>query len=161
MINNGIKEREAEFRRRCRRHGLRITPQRIAIYARLTIARNHPSATELYEQVKAEFPEITLGTVNRTLLAFADIGLARAVVASGEPKRFDPDTAAHHHFHCVKCSRIVDFRDASYDALKVPSEICEKYVVLGKTMTLEGICDDCQKRKKEVHRGRRTEKTDQ
>lgn len=137
-----------EFRRLCRRHGLRITPQRVAIYERLTAALDHPSATKLYKQVRVKFPNITLATVNRTLLALAEIGLARPVMSSGEPKRFDPDPEAHHHFHCVKCGRIVDFRDVSYDGLKVPREISERYVVLRRKITLEGVCDNCQKKTK-------------
>jgi len=161
MIDDEKKERLREFRRRCRRRGLRITPQRVAIYEMLAASLNHPSATEIFKQVKAEFANITLGTVNRTLLMFANSGLTRVVVSSGEPKRFDPDTADHHHFHCVKCGRIIDFRDASYDGLKVPEEISEKYTVLGKKITLEGVCDSCQKITKGVHHGKRTKKADQ
>jgi Fur family peroxide stress response transcriptional regulator len=161
MESAGHEASKREFRRLCRRHGLRITPQRVAIYQRLVAARDHPSATELYKQVRVEFPNITLATVNRTLLAIAEIGLARPVLSSGEPKRFDPELQVHHHFHCLRCGRLVDFREASYDGLKVPREISERYVVLRKKITLEGVCDNCQKKPKEVNHGRGTKKADQ
>ena len=45
-------------------------------------------------------------TVNRTLLSFAHMGILDIVEGYGYPKRFDPNLARHHHFHCLKCHRI-------------------------------------------------------
>jgi Fur family peroxide stress response transcriptional regulator len=160
MTNNRPGEKMRAFKKRCRERGLRITPQRIAIYDRLSASSDHPTATEMCGQIRREFPNISLGTVNSALLTFAAIGLARVVEASGDPKRFDPDMKNHHHFRCVKCGRIIDFHDGTYDALNVPAEISKKYVVFGKKVSLEGLCDDCQKRTKEVYHGKRTKKAD-
>ena len=141
-------ERLQELERHCHKYGLRVTPQRVAIYKKLVASDKHPSATEIYRQIRREFPNVSLGTVNSTLITFARIGLARIVESSGDPKRFDPDTTMHHHFRCVGCNRIIDFREQTYDNIKVPGEIEKKFLVLGKKVYLEGLCDKCQNKVK-------------
>jgi Fur family peroxide stress response transcriptional regulator len=138
------EERMLSFESICREHSLSITPQRVAIYKELLSSLEHPSAIMIYKKVSEYYPNISLDTVNRTLLTFHKIGLAKAVGGSGDPKRFDPNLEPHHHFKCVSCGKIVDFRDEFYDALEIPAEIKEKFVVLEKKVHLEGFCDQCK-----------------
>ncbi|GBE02174.1 peroxide-responsive repressor PerR [bacterium BMS3Bbin06] len=90
------------------------------------------------------FPNISFDTVNRTLLTFARVGIVNIVEGFGDPKRFDPDNASHHHFRCLKCNNIIDFHSKSCDNVKVPEEIKGQFVVLRKRVCIEGICDQCQ-----------------
>jgi Fur family transcriptional regulator, peroxide stress response regulator len=129
----------------CREHGLNVTPQREAIYRELMSSSEHPSAVTLLARVREIFPNISLDTVNRTLLTFHEIGLVRVVESSGDPKRFDPNLEPHHHFRCVSCGRIVDFRHETYDRLEVPPEIAEKHLIREKVVHLKGICDRCRR----------------
>ncbi len=139
-----IEERLLSFESICREHGLSITPQRVAIYKELLSSLEHPSAIMIYKKVREYYPNISLDTVNRTLLTFHKIGLAKAVGGSGDPKRFDPNLEPHHHFRCVSCGKIVDFKSESYDTLEVPPELEEKFVVMEKIVHLEGYCDNCK-----------------
>jgi Fur family peroxide stress response transcriptional regulator len=138
------KKRLLSFESICREHSLSITPQRVAIYKELISSAEHPSAINIYKKVRGYYPNISLDTVNRTLLTFHKIGLAKIVESTGEPKRFDPNLESHHHFRCISCGEIIDFRDESYDALEIPAEIKEKFVVLEKKVHLEGFCDQCR-----------------
>jgi Fur family peroxide stress response transcriptional regulator len=133
-----------EFREICRTQGLKITPQRLAIYQELISSKEHPSASAIYEQIKKYYPNISFGTVNSTLLVFSSIGLAKIVESSGDPKRFDPDLEPHHHFRCVKCGKIIDFHNAAYDRMAIPSEIEKRFIILEKKVHLEGLCDKCR-----------------
>jgi Fur family peroxide stress response transcriptional regulator len=133
------------FEEICRQHGLNVTPQRAAIYKELISSKEHPSAVAILERVRKTFPNISLDTVNRTLLTFHKIGLARVVESSGDPKRFDPNLEPHHHFRCVSCGTIVDFEHDGYDRLDVPAEIAEKFLIQEKVVHLKGICDRCRK----------------
>ena len=142
--SNRTEERLLSFESICREHGLSITPQRVAIYKELISSSEHPSAITIYKKVSEYYPNISLDTVNRTLLTFHKIGLAKAVGGSGDPKRFDPNLEPHHHFRCISCGEIIDFRDEFYDALEIPAEIKEKFVVLEKKVHLEGFCDQCR-----------------
>lgn len=148
MMNTEIREKLRAFADHCHEYGLRITPQRAAIYKKLVASDKHPSATDIYEQIRRDFPNISLATVNSTLITFSKIGLARIVESSGDPKRFDPDTEMHHHFRCVQCNRIVDFQDETYNNIRVPAEIAKKFLILGKKVYLEGLCDKCRKQAK-------------
>ncbi len=135
------------FRDRCRDVGLKITPQRIAIYRELLNTDEHPSADRLHEKVRKTFPNISLDTVNRTLLTLNEIGAAHVVEGSGDAKRFDGGLEKHQHFKCVKCKRIIDFHHKPFDNIKLPKEISKKYTVLRKTVYFEGICDLCKQSK--------------
>lgn len=139
-----LDEKQRMFEEVCHRHGMKITPQRVAIYKELTSSKRHPSAITIFRTIRKYYPNISLGTVNSTLLSFSRIGLAKIVESSGEPKRFDPDMEPHHHFKCIKCGRIIDFINDTYDNIAVPAEIKRKYVVTGKKVHLEGLCDKCR-----------------
>ena len=132
------------FESKCRERGLSITPQRIAIFRELISTSEHPSAVSIFKKVRKYYGNISLDTVNRTLLTFQEIGLAKIVESSGDPKRFDPNLDPHHHFRCMKCGKIVDFQNPMYDAIEIPREIQEKYLVVDKRVYLEGFCEECQ-----------------
>jgi Fur family peroxide stress response transcriptional regulator len=139
------KEKLHKFESICRQNGLSITPQRVAIYKELITASDHPSAMTIFNRVREYYSNISLDTVNRTLLKFKEIGLAKVVESSGHPKSFDPNLEPHHHFRCVKCGKIYDFKDEAYDALTLPESIKKKFIVLDKIVHLEGICDACRR----------------
>jgi len=128
----------------CRERGLKVTPQRIAIYRELVKTNEHPSAEMLCEKVRQVFPSISLDTVNRTLLTLNDIGAAFIVEGSGDAKRFDGGLDEHQHFKCVKCKRVIDFSHEPFNNIEVPQEMEEMFVVLRKSVYLEGICDLCR-----------------
>lgn len=128
------------------KHNLKITPQRMAIYQELIQSKEHPSAVVIHERINNIYPNVSLDTVNRTLLTFSEIGLVRIVEGRGDPKRFDPNLRQHHHFRCVKCGEIYDFYSEDYDALNIPENLKQKFLVTSKRVTLEGICDHCKQK---------------
>ncbi len=140
----GMDHEFKKFEEICRQHNMKITPQRVAIYKALLNSREHPSAVTIHEQIKKMFPNVSLDTVNRTLLTFSEIGLVQIVEGRGDPKRFDPNLQPHHHFRCVKCGEISDFYSDEFDALRIPDQVQQKFVITAKRVLLEGICENCQ-----------------
>ena len=138
-----LDEKVRRFEQLCRQTGLKVTPQRIEIYKKLVKSSEHPSAEMLHRKVKKIFPNISLDTVNRTLLKLADICVAFIVEGSGDAKRFDGGLQVHQHFKCIKCKRIIDFHHKPFDNIRVPKAISERFKVLRKTVYFEGICDAC------------------
>ena len=53
-------------------HGIRKTPQRLAIAEVVINSGDHPSVKEIFERVKEFFPYVTLATVYSTLAVLAD-----------------------------------------------------------------------------------------
>lgn len=135
------------FKAMCRNYKLKITPQRMAVYKVLSRSQNHPSAESVYKKVRKILPNISLDTVNRTLLTLNRIGAAFIVEGSGDVKRFDAGLEIHQHFKCTKCKRIIDFHHKPFDNINVPRAIANKFKVLKTTVYLEGICDKCLKKK--------------
>ena len=134
------------FYRRSKENGLKITPQRTAIYQELLKAKDHPSADVIYRRLVKKIPNISFDTVNRTLAIFSRIGITNVVEGYGQPKRFDPDMNIHHHFRCVQCDTIIDFHNKAYDNITVPQEIQRQFTVWNKKVVLEGLCNKCKKK---------------
>ena len=133
-----------QFANKCRQTGLKVTPQRIAVYQELLKTEEHPSAETLHRKLRKKFPSISLDTVNRTLLTLNEIGAAHVVEGSGDAKRYDAGTEEHQHFKCIKCRRIIDFHYKPFDEIKLPAYIGKKFKVLRKTVYVEGLCDLCK-----------------
>ncbi len=127
----------------CREAGLRVTPQRIAIYKVLANSKEHPSADSVYRQVRRDMRNISFDTVNRTLITFSEIGVAFVVEGSGDVKRFDGNLESHQHFKCIRCKKIIDFHHEPFDNISLPKNVENEFTVLRKTVLLEGICREC------------------
>lgn len=135
-------EKLKSFYECCRKAGLKITPQRIAVYKSLITSSSHPTAERVFHNVRKEMSNISLDTVNRTLLTLVEIGVAFIVEGSGQPRRFDGGMEAHQHFRCLKCGKIIDFHYKPYDNIRVPVQL-RQIKVIRKTVCLEGYCTDC------------------
>ncbi len=140
-----IEKQMTDFQAQCRETGLKVTPQRMAVYKALVETTEHPSAEVVFRKVRRIFPSISLDTVNRTLLTLSDMGAAFVVEGSGEAKRFDANLSTHQHFKCLKCRRILDFHHEPFDQIDVPANLAGHVTVLRKTVYLEGLCDHCRK----------------
>jgi len=134
------------FYQKSKEEGLKITPQRTAIYQELLKAKDHPSADIIYKRLIKKIPNISFDTVHRTLLTFSRIGIANIVEGYGQPKRYDPDMNIHHHFRCIRCNNIIDFHNKAYDNIAVPEEINKQFTVINKKVVLEGLCSKCRRR---------------
>lgn len=131
------------FRQVCKAHKLSLTPQRVAIYKALLASEDHPRTEDIFNLVRASFPDISMDTVYRTLNKFTAIGLANLLEGCGQARRYDPMTAQHHHFRCKRCNAVIDFHDERFNTLRPPDFITEKYAVSSVKVILEGICDKC------------------
>lgn len=134
-----------DFDRRCRQNGLKITPQRVAVYKALVSTDTHPTAEEVHKMVRRDISNISLDTVNRTLLTLAEIGAAFRVEGTGQPRRFDGGLEVHQHFRCVKCSKIVDFHYEPFDNIEIPPYLQGQFEIMRKTVYLEGTCEACRR----------------
>ncbi len=131
------------FYKKCAEHGLKVTPQRTLIYDVLMKRTDHPSADTVYKAVRKKLPNISFDTVYRTLISFTEIGLLQVSEVFGGIKRFETVLTPHHHMHCTRCQKIIDFTDPSFDKLAVPERLRKDFTVLSKRVVLEGLCSAC------------------
>lgn len=100
--------------------------------------RNHPTADEVYNKLKKDFPHLSLGTVYRNLNTFAQNGDIRRVFAPGAGDRFDFRLDDHEHMLCDKCGRVFDVNAC----VSVKVEDSEA-TIHGYTLILHGTCAKC------------------
>ena len=87
---------------------MKYSKQREALLTLLRSTRSHPSADWLYENLRKEFPNISLGTVYRNLNLLTDIGEALKITTPDGADRFDGCVKPHNHFFCTECRRVLD-----------------------------------------------------
>ena len=68
----------------------------------------HPTADWIYQQLKPEIPDLSLGTVYRNLSMFKDKGEIISIGTVGGVERFDGNAAPHVHFVCTDCELVTD-----------------------------------------------------
>lgn len=88
--------------------GLRATPQRELVYQLLLAERNHPTAEEVFQRIKASSPHISLATIYNCLEALVGCGLVKPVHFERAPTRYCPNLTEHAHFHDADTGRILD-----------------------------------------------------
>ncbi len=128
-----------------RKAGLRATPQRIAICELLTESDAHPTANDIYIELKQQFPSLSLATIYNTLDVLVGIGLVNALGSIGDDKvHFDADVSPHINLACVKCHKIVDATSNFINQLN--DEINKKsgFELFGSRILYYGHCPECQ-----------------
>ena len=135
-----------EIRQRFKACGLKLTPQRAAIYQALVETTSHPTAEDLHRQVTKVHPMISPNTVYYTLSVLRDAGLVREVNYWHDRARFDANMALHHHLICLGCRRIQDLMDDALDGLMVSRERRAGFEVAGHRVEFHGFCAACSRR---------------
>ena len=134
-----------DIRRRFRTRGVRLTPQRAAIYRALADTTMHPTAEALYRQVKKQHPMLSQNTVYYTLGALKAAGLVHEVNYWHDRARFDANMELHHHLICLGCRRIDDLTDDALDSLAVSARRTAGFHVLGHRVEFHGYCKECRR----------------
>ena len=125
---------------------LRITNQRDVILSELRAVKTHPTADELYTQVRSRLPRVSLATVYRNLEWLSEQGLVRKIEVGGRQKRFDGDISDHYHVRCQKCGRVSDIEMDVLENLEgCISESCG-FTVTGHRLEFTGLCSECTQR---------------
>ena len=140
-------ERRKQIIEKYRGKGFKLTPQRIAILEFLEGNVDHPTAEDIFSELKKTHPTVSFATVYNTLQALSSRGELSEVTIDPKRKHYDPDGRPHHHIICSICGRIGDvFKDYS-EALKVPDEQLDNFTVTGNHVNFYGRCKGCEKDK--------------
>jgi len=144
MNNEMIHERVSEFIERSKDLGIKVTPQRIAIYRELASTDQHPSTETIYKKIKDYYPNISLTTVYRTLETFEKLGLISVVNVLYNAARYDANLSPHHHIVCTECKKVEDVYDESLNNLDISNKTLGDYKVEGYSLLLSGLCKSCR-----------------
>ncbi|BAU26636.1 Fur family peroxide stress response transcriptional regulator [Aneurinibacillus soli] len=125
---------------RIKERGGRVTVQRLAII-NVLLRLDHPTAEEIYQFMQDDFPTLSFTTVYNTLKSLKELDVVHEHYQD-ERSRFEITEEAHHHFHCLRCDKLIDI-PGDQVSVKTASDIEEQYGVLETRVMLEGTCPTC------------------
>lgn len=105
----------------------------------------HPTATWIYDQLKKEFPDLSLGTVYRNLNILIEQGLVKKIDFGSTFDRFDANTSEHYHFICERCGAIYDLKMPVISSLNKKVEEEGNFEVHHHRIEFYGICEKCKR----------------
>lgn len=97
--------------------GLKVTPQRVAIYEAIVQLNNHPTAENIIDYIKQNHPNISVGTVYKVLDSLVENELLKRVKTEKDIMRYDAVISNHHHLYCAETDRIEDYEDETLNDL--------------------------------------------
>lgn len=118
--------------------------KRMSVLSALKNTKVHPTAEWVYQELRSEYPNISLGTVYRNLKRFCETGKAKSIGVIGGQEHFDGCTDPHAHLVCSRCGKVVDIYES------IPGE--EEFAELSKQtgccvksagILYSGLCPDC------------------
>ncbi|MBE9003526.1 transcriptional repressor [Fortiea sp. LEGE XX443] len=138
-----MQQKADEIVKTLKSKGLRVTPQRFAVYANLLEREDHPTVEQILTNLNQDAPTSSQATVYAALQALREVGLVREVLLEEGVSRYDANVAPHHHFRCNCCGAIEDidwntFQCIDLSKLRLGLK-AERYEV-----TVQGSCDRCQ-----------------
>jgi Fe2+ or Zn2+ uptake regulation protein len=126
-----------------RDHGLRVTPQRQAIFRLLHGDHTHPTVESLYEQARLDMPTISLKTVYQTVHDLEALGEVHVLDLGTGSVRVDPNVEGdHHHLVCTSCGRVRDL-PVDFDRLHVPPRYRRDFIIDDVQVIFRGRCESC------------------
>ena len=122
--------------------------KRDAILQCICSTKTHPSAEWVYQQLKPEIPDLSLGTVYRNIAMFKADGTIQSIGTVQGLERYDGNTDPHTHFICTHCGRVIDL-----DRVELPEQIlkeaanCTGGSIGSYQLQFFGSCAACMKKK--------------
>ena len=135
-----------------RDRGLKVTPQRQAIFRALHGNMEHPTAEAVHALVCTEMPTVSLRTVYATLHDLAAMGEIGELELGTGSARFDPNVRPHHHLVCEGCGAVFDV-EAEFPTVRLPEDHEHDFVVSGTEIVFRGRCLRCRAAGDEQHPG--------
>jgi Fur family transcriptional regulator, peroxide stress response regulator len=124
----------------------KLTPQRLAVVKILAASQGHPNVEQIYEQIKSDFPTMSLATVYRNVMLLKSLGEILELGFPDGSNRYDGNKPyPHPHVICLKCKKIID---PDLDSLKdMTAEIAAEtgFNILTHRLDFFGYCRDCMK----------------
>ena len=126
------------------KHKYKRSKQRERIYSLVCSTDTHPTANWIYDELRKDFNNLSMGTVYRNINILIDQKKVQRLEAGSSFDRFDGNVETHYHFICEDCGKIED----------LPHEVCSELntVVNLKTdfqaekhrLDFYGVCTSCK-----------------
>jgi Fe2+ or Zn2+ uptake regulation protein len=125
-------------------HILKYSRQRELILETLKQMTTHPTAEELYEEVKKQMSSVSLGTVYRNLALLVERDIVKKLEAAGSSSvRYEVNHHDHSHFICTKCGKVIDATDDMFERHDIKIKEDVGFTLFKSGTVYKGICKEC------------------
>lgn len=122
---------------------LKYSRQRESIKEFLAKRTDHPTADIIYENIRQQYPNISLGTVYRNLSLLNSIGEITKVSTGDGADHYDGQTHPHNHFICRKCHCVMDLDMDNIDFIKDTASQNFDGRIDNYVTNFYGVCKKC------------------
>ncbi len=126
--------------------GLKLTPQRIAVYEYLLGTKDHPSAETIYSNLITNFPTMSFATVYKSLKTLCEVELVQEINLGEGNFRYDALTQEHAHFQCTSCNRVMDMMDVSTRSMLHEASKSSDFFIESSKLYFFGKCKSCKEK---------------
>ncbi len=110
----------------------------------------HPTAEEVYQQLRLSCPGISKATVYRNLGSLARDGQVLKIGVPNAADRYDRTAKEHYHAVCRRCGRLFDIAAESPPVVASGADENREFFVEECFVLFRGLCRDCRERQKDV-----------
>ncbi len=104
----------------------------------------HPTADWLYQQLKKEFPNLSLGTVYRNLSILVEQNLIQKLPFGSTHDRYEVIKSPHYHLVCEECGCVMDFTMPQYNQINEQAQKMSGFNISRHRIDFFGTCEKCQ-----------------
>lgn len=135
---------EEEIVAELRRARQKVTPQRLMVLAALRSMPGHPSASEIFQEVRASYPYVDISTVYRTLASLRELGLVTETdMGSGDLRYQWASETPHHHLICQRCGHVAELEHDLMAGLGEQLRERHGFVARLDHFAIFGLCREC------------------
>jgi Fur family ferric uptake transcriptional regulator len=108
-------------------------------------ADGHISAEDIYTQVRARYPYMSISTVYRTLELLEKLGLViKTDFGEGRVRYHPADKGHHHHLVCQRCGAIIDIDESTLARLQDVLLARYNFSASLRHIAIFGLCENCR-----------------
>lgn len=125
----------------------RYSKQRECILNTLRNTKAHPSANVVYDEVRKEIPNISLGTVYRNLAELTADGIILKIDAGDGMEHYDGCIRPHYHMFCKSCRGVSDIEIEYHSEFDKKAEEISGADIETHNVIFIGTCKNCRNKK--------------
>ncbi len=121
---------------------MNFSKQRESVLNYLKSSKKHPTAEQIYADLKLSLPNLSLATVYRNLGMLCQMGQVVRLSVGDKQDHYDADVSDHQHFVCTTCGGVSDL------FFRLPQSFLEEqmdaaFSVEGYQLFVYGTCSRC------------------
>lgn len=124
----------------------RFSKQRQIIYDMIKENPVHPSADYIYNTLKKDYPDLSLGTVYRNLNVLVESGLIIKISSDADSEHYDGNLSNHYHLMCEDCHHIFDVDVPYLDNIEDEARRNSCHTIKKHNLVFTGLCEECAKK---------------